>query len=259
MSAPEFVPENDLEVALVAGATSAEARPRFYELLGDAELLVIDEDPPANPAPGPVMLKEGRALKLRQLEIDGVLHVPVFSSPARVSTFVRAEAPFLSLKARDLFGIVREAHLILNPGSQYGKQFTPEEIAGILDGAIFAPRGREVLQEAREVMLGQPSEYPTHVTSVLAAYFKTRKEVRAAYLAHAFMPSTGEPPHTMIGVDVDPGADYDRLMGQAAVVLDGVAKPGEIVDFIRIDGQGVSEYMTTQTKPFYRRRFMGIF
>jgi hypothetical protein len=174
-------------------------------------------------------------------------------------SFTRAESPFLALKATDLFRIALGSHLVLNPGSEYGKQLTPEEIASILDGSIFAPRGREALQEPREVMLGQPSEYPRHVTGALAAFFKTRAEVRAAYLAHAFMPATGEPPHTMIGVDVDAGADYDRLMGQAALVLDAVAKPGELVDFIRIDGQGVSDYMTRQTKPFYRRRWLGIF
>jgi hypothetical protein len=63
----------------------------------------------------------------------------------------------------------------------------------------------------------------------------------------------------MIGVDVDAGADFDRLMGEAAIVLDGVARQGEVIDFLRITDGGVSDYMTKKTKPFNRRKWLGLF
>ena len=83
--------------------------------------------------------------------------------------------------------------------------------------------------------------------------------MRAAYLAHVLDPKSGDAPHTMIGVDVDAGTDYDRLMGEAALVLSGVTKKDEVVDFLRITSGGVSDYMTKKTKAFYRKKWLGVF
>src|SRR4030095_15836445 len=136
---------------------------------------------------------------------------------------------------------------ILNPGSPYGKQFTPEEVAGVVDGSIFAPLASTVVTEDRQVMLGQPANYPTHVTNPLAAFFKTKKQVRAAYLAHMFDPKSGDEPHTIIGIDVDDDTNFERLVAEVGIVIGGAAKQGENVDFIRITDQGLSEYMTKET------------
>jgi len=255
----DFVPENELEKVLMAAATSPEARPRFYELLAKSDLLIIDENPQTAEPAGRHVLEKGRALQLRQLDIDGVRHTPVFSSPARISAVVDRPVRTLGMNARALFEMVGKDHVILNPGSPYGKQLTPQEMASIVDGSIFAPLPSEVVSEAREVMMGQPANYPTHVTNALAAFFKTKKPVRAAYLAHVFDPKAGPEPHTMIGIDVDEGVDYPRLIAEAAIVLDGAAKKGELIDFIRITAGGVSDYMTKETKPFYRRKVFGLF
>jgi hypothetical protein len=254
-----FVPQNELEHALLAAATDPSARPHFYEVLARADLLVIDDSPgPALPE-GPLVLETGRPLQVRQIELEGVLHTPVFSSSLRISAFVNRQVRTLAMNAKALFEITAGDHLVLNPASDYGKQFTPEETAQVVDGSIFSPRNRIVVPEARQVLLGQPANYPTHVTNPLAAFFKTRKSVRAAYLAHVLDPKSGDAPHTMIGVDVDDGADYDQLMGQAATVLGGVAQKDEVIDFIRITRDGISDYMTKETKPFYKRKWLGLF
>jgi hypothetical protein len=255
----DFIPQNELETALVAAASDPSARPRFYEVLSKSDLVVIDENPGPGLADGPRRLEAGQSLQLRQLDVGGVPHVPVFSSSARISAVVKTEVRILAMNTKALFEIVAGSHAILNPGSQYGKQLTPEEMAQVVDGSIFAPRSTEVVAEPRQVLMGQPANYPTHVTTPLAAFFKTKTEVSAAYLAHVFDPKSAAEPHTMIGVDVDAAADFDRLMGEASIVLQGVAKQGEVIDFIRITDGGVSDYMTKETKPFYRRRWLGLF
>jgi hypothetical protein len=255
----DFIPQNDLEAALLAAATDASARPHFYETLSKSDLLVIDESPESAVAKGHQVLEAGRSLQLRQLDVRGIPHIPVFSSSVRVSAVVKTEVRLLTMKAKALFEIVRGSNVILNPGSQFGKQLTPDEVAQVVDGSIFEPRSTEVVAEARQVLMGQPANYPTHLTNPLAAFFKTKKEVGAAYLAHVLDPKSGPAPHTMIGVEVDAGADFERLMGEAAIVLEGVAKEGELVDFIRISNGGVSDYMTKETKPFYRRKWLGMF
>src|SRR5262245_29113791 len=108
-------PQNELESALMRAATDASARPGFYRALAEARLLIVPEgDPP--PLEGGV-LKEGANLALAQVEIEGQLHIPIFSSEARLPQGTR----YLGLAGLDLFRITRGAHLILNPGAQYGK------------------------------------------------------------------------------------------------------------------------------------------
>jgi hypothetical protein len=151
-----FVPQNELEHALLAAATDPSARPHFYEVLARADLLVIDDSPgPALPE-GPLVLETGRPLQVRQIELEGVLHTPVFSSSLRISAFVNRQVRTLAMNAKALFEITAGDHLVLNPASDYGKQFTPEETAQVVDGSIFSPRNRIVVPEARQVLLGQP-------------------------------------------------------------------------------------------------------
>jgi hypothetical protein len=255
----DFIPQNELEVALLAAATDPNARPRFYEVLSNSDLFVIDGSPGPGGPEGRHMLEAGRSLQIRPLDVGGESHIPVFSSSARISAVVASEVRFLAMNSKALFELVGKNRVILNPGSPFGKQFVPEEMARIVDGSIFASRSSMVVPEDRQVLMGQPASYPAHVTGPLAAFFKTKKDVRAAYLAHVLDPKSGEAPHTMIGVDVDTNTDYQRLMGEAAMILDGVAKPGELIDFIRIANDGVSAYMTKETKPFYRRKWLGVF
>jgi len=116
-----FTPENDLERALVAAAEDAARVPDFYRALLESQLLVIDE------SPGPVRegwhaAEAGTRLQIRPLDLDGVPHVPVFSSASRIEAFVDDPAHFVGLAARDLFEMLAGSHVVLNPGADHGKQ-----------------------------------------------------------------------------------------------------------------------------------------
>lgn len=250
-----FHPENDLERALVAAADDPANAPAFYRTLLDSKLLVIDES--AAPAqPGQRTLDAGTQLRLRPLEIEGQPHVPVFSALSRLQAFINSQVNYLSIGARDLFAILRDSHVVLNPGADYGKQFLPSEVAAIVDGSIFSQQSTYVVPEATQVLLGQPAEYPSHITNALKRFFATRSDVRAAYLAHYHNPARDEKPCTLIGVDAS--GDWAALVGGASLVLGQVARSTDVVDFIRIDASGISRYMVNETKPFYRRKRFGL-
>ena len=195
----DFIPQNELEAALIAAATDASARPRFYEILSKADLLVIDESPGPAEATGHRVLEAGRSLQLRHLDVGGVPHIPVFSSSARSGP---RGSPSVDGPAREL------------------------------------PHPRD--QPARSVL--QDKETGGRCLPGPCA----RSEVRRGA-------SHGDRCRRRRG------PDFERLMGEAAIVLDGVVQKGEVVDFIRITKGGVSDYMTKDTKPFYRRKWLGLF
>jgi SseB protein C-terminal domain/SseB protein N-terminal domain len=253
----EFTPQNELERALVAASRDPAARLAFYRTLVESKLFVIDRSPPSE---GPVngVLQVGRQVSLDNIELGGISHVPVFSSLERIQQLVEGEVRFLAMEAKDLFDLVRGSHVVLNPGLDYGKQFVPQELEEILDGSIFAGAKQIVVEKPTQVLLGQPDVYPKHITDALAAFFKTRSEVAAAYLAHYVEPASGEEPHTLIGIDCT--GSYDAVLEGTHSVLLSVARKGELVDLIRIGGDSdVSRYLAEETKPFYKRKRFGLF
>jgi hypothetical protein len=60
----------------------------------------------------------------------------------------------------------------------------------------------------------------------------------------------------MVGIDAT--GDWDALMRDVSSALSTLARPDEIVDFIRMDGSSVAQYMR-RTRPFYKRKLLGLF
>jgi hypothetical protein len=253
-----FTPVNDLEKLLIDSATDVAARPAFYRALAEGELFVITEGQKPDKEEQYV-LPEGAKLELRVIERENKPYVAIFSSKSRISPVDQSEIGFIAMKGLDLFKMVRNADLWLNPGSDYGKILTQKEVESILDGSIFQPQ-EKLDVGGQQILLGQPKEYPEHVTVALSNLFSRGKVVKAAYLAHAFLPTNDKTPHTLIGLDV--AGEWEEAIKDIGVVLREVTKPGEIVDLVRVDPKKpdpISSYMRDSTKPFYKKKVLGIF
>jgi len=252
-----FEPENDLERSLMKAATNPSHRPQFYRDLLGSVVFVIN----ANPQPLAVqdgVLQQGAQVAIQPWERNGMSWLPIFSSLSRLQQSLQVEATYLQLNARDFFELTSGANVVLNPGLDYGKEFLPEEIAGMLDSSVFrAGSGYRVEQETK-VLLGQPAKYPTELVTALSRLFTKHRGVKAAYLAHFFNASRDEAPHTLIGIDSE--GDWDSIVGEAGMVAQNVLASGEIVDFLRVSksDSGPSQYLLNETKPFYRRSLLGL-
>lgn len=232
-------------------------RPQFYRDLAAADFFIVQEGPPLEPS-GRTVLQEGYSLQLRNIDWNGKPFIPVFSSLPRLQAAVQSEVSYIALNALEFMKMARGAELILNPGSDYGKEFTKAEIESLLDGSIWKPSERYVAEKATEVMIGQPSNYPKELVDALARYFRKTKEVKRAYLAHFCNPERDEKPHTLIGVEMT--GDWDSVMSGAGMATQGVPIPDPPVDFIQITGAGgVEDYFKRNCRPFYERKLFGIF
>ena len=106
----------------------------------------------------------------------------MFSALSRLRAFFGDDVATFSVPARQILAIVRAAHVVLNPGADYGKYLVPDEIGALLDGSIFAPERTHVVDAPRDVLLAQPAHHPHHLTEALKPVFAARTDVRAAYL-----------------------------------------------------------------------------
>lgn len=252
MSTPsQFEPANLLEIALKKACEDPAAGPLFYRELLESKVLII----PAGEKPKIVdgVIPADSRISLANVTFDGRPHLPFFSSEQRLP----ASIEYLTLDAKAFFQLTKGAHLVLNPGSPYGKQFLPEEVARLLDGTIFAPKERYVAQKNMQVLIGQPKDYPYELVEALSRLYAQMPAVKRAWLAFYHNPERDSEGALLIAIDADVVA-MDRISGESGVVIDRVPKKQKLVDLIRFDGAGLSGCFAKQ-KPFYEKNVVRSF
>src|SRR5262249_52101067 len=119
-----FIPENELEKALVRAAKEPGAAPDFYRLLLSSDLLVLGSVEGHENDTEVFNAEAGSNVRLIPGVKDGAQYLPVFSSLARMQDYVKQESKYLSVNGRALLDLTRGAPVILNPASEYGKELT---------------------------------------------------------------------------------------------------------------------------------------
>lgn len=248
MSGSSFSPANLLEIALVSAASDPSARPQFYRELLDSKVLIV----PAGEAPHIIggVVPENTNITIANVESGGRSFVPFYSSEARLSPGTR----FLQLDAKAFFELTKGAALVLNPGSAYGKEFVPEEITDLVSGSLFKPLHQHVVKKGTQVLIGQPSEYPTALVAALAKLYARMPAVRRAFVAFYHDTSRESEGGLLLAIDADDTCDFDRLSAETGIVISSVTKPQKYVDVIRYCAgkEGIASYIDEQS-PFYRR------
>src|SRR5689334_10948101 len=135
-----FDPQNPLEVSLVRAATDAAHRARFYSDFLDSSVLLVARLPPGFQGPGEWALREGDEVGFECVEFEGRVCVAAYSSAARLPDPLPVGRGSARVPVSQLLRMLRDDGLLLNPGSEYGKVFTPRELEDLLDGSIWRPR-----------------------------------------------------------------------------------------------------------------------
>ena len=246
-----FTPSNPLEESLVKSAHDPAHRPQFYRDLLASDIFLIHQGPPPD-RPGTHVAGEGERLIIRPLSLDGKEYLPIFSSLAALQAVLSEQVSYVALNAAAFFKMTTGADVVLNPGSDYGKELTKDEIARLLDGSIWKPTGGYEVQRDTQVQIGQPARYPKDLVEALSRLFTTVSEVRAAYLALFYNPGQDERPHTLIAIEVT--GNWESVVAQAGIVAGAIAVPDPPVDFMRLtDRSGFGEYFRKDCRPFYER------
>ena len=241
-----FAPANSLEAALKQAAEDPAARPAFLRELLDAKVLIV----PAGDKPAIVggVVAQDSKIGIATVEFGGRPCVPFFTSEARLP----AGTDYLLLDAKAFFEITRGAYLVMNPGAAYGKEFFPEEVAGLLDGSAFAPREPYVAEKPTQVLLGQPSDYPHEMVAALARLYAGEPAVKRAWIAFYHNPERDSEGGLLVCLDLADASQRERVSGQSGIVIESVPRRHKFVDLVQYEGSGLTNYFTGQ-KPFYER------
>ena len=245
--------ENVIEAALRVAAADPSKRPDFYKALLEATVYVIGTI--ERPGSRQTTLGAGEKVSIVKWQSpDGSPTIPFFSSLDALRRALDQEMGYLALPARALFEMTKGASLVLDPRSEYGKEFFPNEIEALLAHGVNQLPETRVTKAATEVLLGQPKDYPTKMVNCLGELFARRQNVKRAYLCLMQDRSRDEKAHLVVGITAD--GDTAQLIREAGIVAADTAPGGEAVDLTLIEPSqaGLSHYFLESVQPFFKRR-----
>ena len=103
--------------------------------------------------------------------------------------------------------------------------------------------------QAKQYLIGQPREYPSKLIGDLIDLFHKIPKVNSAYLAQIYFPTTGEPPHLMISIDMS--GELNDIASQLNKVMQRNMRNDSFIDVIPFHSKNFIEYMKT-IDPFYK-------
>ncbi|MFW5391200.1 enhanced serine sensitivity protein SseB [Yersinia sp. 2544 StPb PI] len=260
--------DQSLESLLKLAATESIYRTAFFRTLLDATVLVLVAGSEPGGEDSEMTFTAGNGVNILHWEKqDGESVIPFFSSPEVLQQALsQAEdeqtdlekQPFVAMPVRVLFEMTQGAHLFLNPKSEHGKEFWPQEVAMLLENGGLAQPAEMMVDKESQILLGQPEEYPAAMVDALIQLFSQRKPVRRAFLALMHDKSVDEQANLLIGLEVDGSPEeIDQLIQEAGNVASDHAPDDRPVDFCLVNEKerGVSHYLMTHTQAFYQRRW----
>jgi hypothetical protein len=246
-----FEPENDLERALVAAATDVNRRQTFLPMLMDAQVFVAfsaDRELETRPD-GSATVPVGARLIPRLITSKGITHLPFFSAQSRVRAMFIDAHIVLPDTTRAVFARNPDGSFVLNPGSDYGRDFPAAEAARLVAGDFGAPSSTVTVPDPGKLLLSQPLPYPMELTEALKTLFVRHAAIAAAYLAQADLQNGDR--HPIIALRLVDTAWRDMMNATRGDLKRVLADRG-LVDFVPYSGGPFDDYFS-RIEPFYRR------
>ncbi len=258
ISIMNFVPQNELEESLWKAVNEPEHRPQFYRDLVAGTLFIIHHGVTVPQGHDRREMQPGEQIQIMQLEANGKYYIPVFTDLIRMQPVISGEVAYLGMNAMELFTLTRGADLLLNPGSEFCKELSVAEISEMIDGTIGKPLDRREADTEIKVEIGELENQPTELLATLKKLFARDKRVKKAWIARFLDPRLDEKQHTLLAIEVT--KDYEAVMADIGVVVDGIDIPEPPLDILQIKGNGgVEEFFLNSSKPFYVRKKFGLF
>ena len=258
-------PHNELETRLINAGKDQGQSYHFYETLLKSDIYFLPHtyQRPSSTQEELVDTSTSTQVSIMQIEIEGKVYTPFFSSLERIKTVISDERTYYKLISLDFFRMIKDSAnpypLILNPGSDYGKIFSIYEIETLANGNNPAVAEKISVSAGDTLLLGQPSNYPHKLVDTLKKNFKKNKNIKQAFLAHIFNRSIDNKPHTLIVIDTK--NDFNSVASTIGALIKNIEIPDppiDITQFLNPQDDPISNYCL-EIKPFYKKKILGIF
>jgi len=247
--------EEILEILLREAVEDPGKRSEFYRKLLNHELYVIGSTNRELKDLSDGSVETDDTLKLAQYNINDKNQIPVFTSLSRLKECIQEEVSFIQLNAKDLLkSIPKGCQLVLNPYSEYGKEFTWKEIQSILNGSIFKINNNHAIYSVKNRIFLAPENVSDAFIDSLSSYFRSHTYIKQAYLVEVLDPARKDQTQYILGIRIQkssghPFEDAEKELGYLA---GETLRASESVAFVNMEQGGkVSNDLEDTTGPFF--------
>ena len=252
-----LLPANALEQALHNAAADEHKVETFYKLMMESRVFILGK--PAKELPDTdFVLSDDDELLINHWESDEDKSpvIPFFTSLQTLQRTIPEDEPYLEVPTEALFRMTLGVPMVLNPNTEYGMEFSPEDVVSLLgsdsvnnleelmDGEDYDENGVYL-----ELLRTAPEKLIETMTGILGDF----PEIEAAYLAVIHEPSADPEPHLLVGIKGHGDIDAAIEAVAARIPEDDNDSDYEMFDFFTIndDDPEISEFLLEQVKPFY--------
>jgi hypothetical protein len=244
--------EKSIETLLLKASQEPEYREAFYEKLLATEVFVLGGDD----AQEGENINESEMISLLEWESEeGIRAIPFFTSYDLLAKAVGEEHLYLPLQAAVLFATVPDMNLVMNPGFDASKMFTPDEIQMILTTEFGEEDSDEGAEFSEDISLKPiTTNRSVKMLKALKELFSKREIVKLAYVAEMAERDANNTLQLAIGIEVE--GDEGELFSEVSDIILELAE-NETVDLFKInrkEKEGMSAYFIHEMNPFYVRK-----
>jgi hypothetical protein len=230
-----FQPENDIERVLMRAAKEPAERPGFDRAIIDAEIFVVLLPEAGTLVPdvnGRAVLPEKARLATATVTRGDEQLLPFFTAASRARVIFSGDHIVAPDVTRNFFKRNPDRAFVLNPGSDYGKEFTRSEAGRLLAGHFGEGGETIVIDNPQDVLLGRPKQAPEALIAALGRELGALKTVQGAWLLQAQHAGENQP-SWMLGVDHN--GDWRDVQGALSRAVRGDILRGRFLDAVSIN------------------------
>jgi hypothetical protein len=254
-----LLPANPLEKALHNAAIDDQKVVDFYLVLMESRVFILGK-PAREITDSNFTLTEDDELMINHWEsdVDKSPVIPFFTSLQTLQKVIPEDEPYLEVPAEALFRMTLGVPMVLNPNTDYGMEFSPEDIVSLLgSGDVNADLSELIGSEDGELddgtYLDVLTEMPETLSKKMCDVFSEYPEIAEAYLAVIHEPALDPDPHLLVGIK-GMGDLEAAIESSANRIQDEDNDSGyEMFDFFTITDEDpdISAFLTQEVKPFY--------
>ena len=241
---------DELNLALKLAVNDPEKRIYFYNRLLKSDVYFITND---NVIPhGSRFVSEDTPISIFHIQNQKRQTIfPFFTSPEDISKFMGRDCNYIKLNAQVFFRMIECGACVLNPSSDYGKEFTKEELTALIDGSLLKNISPFTSRAGDTMLIGQPNVQPIELIDILKKLFSNYKIVSESYIAQIVHEGDSVGPHPIVAVKAS--GDLNEVFEAACALIGSELVNAVIVDFIDLSKSAqFSEYFR-DILPFYKR------
>ncbi len=252
-----LLPANKLEQALHQAAIDEKHVEEFYALLMESRVFILGK-PAAEVKSADFVLTDDDELLINhwETEEDKSPVIPFFTSLQTLQKTIPEDEPYLEVPTEALFRMTLGVPMVLNPNTEYGMEFGPEDVVSLLgsdgldnegdllDEEDFDPEGVYL-----DILISKPEALIAKLSEAMGEH----PQIETAYLAVIHEPSINPEPHLLVGVKGNSNLDA-AIETVANKITEGDNDSDyEMFDYFTIsdDDPDISDFLLENVKPFY--------